>query len=248
MKNDSVTLEKNYHNSIAEDFLLQRKYDFIWEIPERLFLLKRKYFQNKSVVEMGCGPSFWLSKVAKRDKLKIKKYLGVDISKNMILLAKKNYPKGFFIVGDMTNINLSKSSADSLLSLGALHHAEDKYKALKNWIRILKRGGYLLMREPTFEALKKGSGASPTEEGIEVDKIENYLLKNGLIIKKNLYFSSNLFHLINRLLNRIFSDFWRKNEYLWYPVMILDVLISNTLGNFIPFLRGEACIIVAQKV
>jgi SAM-dependent methyltransferase len=248
MKANTAMLEKQYHNGVAHEFLLQRKHDFIWEIPEKLFLLKKNYLQNKSIVEMGCGPSFLIAKIVKIQKIKIKDYLGIDISKKMISLAKENFPTGFYIVGNMENINLPESTADTILSLGALHHTENKYSTLSNWIRILKKSGYLLLREPTYEALKKGTGASPTEEGIEVQNIDKYLVKRSLKIKKNLYFCSHLFHLINRIFIKIFRNIWTKNEILWYPLMIFDIFISNTLGQFIPSLRGDACIIIAQKV
>jgi len=248
MKINTLKLEEQYHDTIAQKFLLQRKYDFIWEIPEKLFLLKKNYIQNKSIVEMGCGPSFLIAKFVKTQQIQIMSYLGVDISKNMIDLAKENFPMGKYIVGNMTNINLPNSTADTILSLGALHHAENKYTTLSNWIRILKKKGFLLLREPTYEALKKGMGASPTEEGIEVKKIGKYLNIRGLKINKNLYFCSCIFHLINRLFIKVFGALWIKNEFLWYPLMIIDMFISNTLGQFFPLLRGDACIIVAQKV
>ena len=248
MKINATRLEEKYHDVVAQEFLIQRKHDFIWEIPEKLFLLKKNYLQNKSIIEMGCGPSFLITKLVKTQEIKIRNYLGVDISKNMISLAKENFPNGTYIVGDMTNINLPESTADTLLSLGALHHAENKYTTLSNWIRILKKKGYLLLREPTYEALKKGTGASPTEEGIEVKKVDKYLKRKGLKIKKNLYFCSCLFHLINRLLIKVFGTIWTKNEFLWYHLMIFDIFISNTVGQFVPLLRGDACIIIAQKV
>jgi len=248
MKANTAILEKQYHNAVAHDFLLQRKHDFIWEIPEKLFLLKKNYLQNKSIVEMGCGPSFLIAKIVKIQKIKIKSYIGIDISKKMISLARENFPNGTYIVENMTTINLPNSSVDTILSLGALHHAENKYTTLFNWIRILKKDGYLLLREPTYEALKKGTGASPTEEGIEVKKVDKYLNMKGLKVKKNLYFCSRLFHLINRLLIKVFGTVWTKNEILWYPLMIFDIFISNTLGQFVPLLRGDACIIIAQKV
>jgi len=113
MKINSATLEEHYHDSVSQVFLLQRKRDFIWEIPEKLFLLKKNYLQNKSIIEMGCGPSFLIAKLVKTQQIQIKTYLGVDISKNMIALAKRNFPDGTYIVGNMTTINLPSSSARS---------------------------------------------------------------------------------------------------------------------------------------
>jgi len=248
MAKNILKQEEIYHDNIAQQFSLQRKYDYIWEVPELLFLLKRKYFQDKSVVEMGCGSSFVISKFCKNLNIKLKNYIGVDISKKMISLAKKNYPKGFFVNKDIAHTDLPVSSIDTILSLGSLHHAENKYITLSHWIQILKSDGFLLLREPTIEGLKFGSGASPTEEGINVNDVCYFLKKGKLLIHRKIFFCSSFFHTINRILIKILGNFWLKNEFLWYPVMIFDIFISNTVGCYVSFLRGDACIIIAQKL
>jgi len=249
MKNNKpVILEKKYHDKIADEFFLQRKYDFIWEIPERMLLLKYKYLSNKSIVEFGCGPSSVIKKVTQNCNLRLKNYIGVDISPRMIAIAKKNFPSGTFIIGDFTHIKLVNSSADTVISLGALHHSENKNKTLLKWIQILKKGGFLLLREPTLEALKKGMGASPIEEGIDVDEICKYLVNNNFIIVKKIFFCSPIFHLLNRALIKIFGDFWRKNELFWYPVMVFDIILCNTLGSTSVKFKGDSIALVAKKL
>jgi len=248
MTNNSLSLEKRYHNKIAEDFLKQREYDFIWEIPEELFIMKKKYLQNKSIVEMGCGPSFAITKTIRRLKIKLNRYIGIDISNKMILLAKKFLPHGKYLVADITNVNLPSLSCDTILSLGALHHTEKQYHALLNWIRILKNGGSLLLREPTYEALKKGMGASPIEEGIRVNNVCAFLKRNKCIVYKKIYFCSNIFHLVNRILIKFFGNFWKQNKVFWYPIMIIDIFLCNSMGYLFKQLRGDACIIIAQKI
>jgi SAM-dependent methyltransferase len=245
MKNNSLILESKYHNNIAEHYFKDRKNDFLWEIPEEIFIFKKQYFFMKNVIEMGCGPAYM---IAQNDRyVKVNRYLGIDISKKMIKIAEDIYPKGKYKSIDISSIKIKKTVFDTVLALGSLHHTEDKIKTLENWIRLLKRKGYLILREPTYEALKRGSGASPTEEGIKVTEIISFLQKNHFKDISILFFSSQFFHFLNRLLIKMMKQFWLNNKILWYPIIILDIFVSNTLGKYIKQLRGEACIIIARK-
>src|SRR6266567_6971598 len=89
--------EQLHHDAVAESYSLRRETDFIWEVPEKMFLLKKKYLRfQTTIVDMGCGPSTpirnsfsgnWLSRI---------NYIGVDISKKMLKMAKQNIPSGTF--------------------------------------------------------------------------------------------------------------------------------------------------------
>ena len=121
--NNKLLEEKRYHNLQAEKYSENRMKDFVWEIPEEMFLLKNKYFRNKTVLDMGCGPAISITRVVSEKILSSCKYIGVDISNKMISFAKKNIPHGSFIISDVSkDIHLDKS-IDTLLSLGALHHS-----------------------------------------------------------------------------------------------------------------------------
>lgn len=244
----SIRVEEKYHDEVAESFSDVRKHDFIWEIPEQLYLLKNIYFKNKVVVDVGCGPAISVKKNIDKKILKQCTYIGIDISKKMLSLAKINIPEGKFYHSDISNLPLNKKTADTILSLGALHHVENQLESIKNWMDILKIKGYLLLREPIYEALKRGEGASPIEEGIKTDLILKTLEDNGFILHKKIFFSSKFFHIMNKIFIKTLGDFWKNSKILWYPVMILDIFFTKIFGDNIPFFKGEACIIIAQKV
>jgi ubiquinone/menaquinone biosynthesis C-methylase UbiE len=241
--------EKKYHDNVAVTFSEIRKKDFIWEIPEELFILKEKYFLDKRVLDMGCGPSISIKNILSTKLLQKCNYIGVDISKKMLRIAKYNIPTGSFMCSDISAVKINNNSIDTILSIGSLHHVEDQIATLKKWIKLLKNGGHLLLREPLYESLQKGRGASLTEEGIKLNEILNLLTENNNIkIKRLIFFGSPIFHLINRIMRKIFGKLWLNTKLLWYPLMILDVYVSTILKKVFFSFIVDSCIIIAQKI
>lgn len=248
MKKSYLLLEEKHHDAVAQHYASRRKSDYIWEVPEELLLLDKKYFPKGSVViDMGCGPAISVENILGVHVLKNIIYYGIDISKEMLKLAKKNIPTGSFIHGDISSPKFKKRSADVIISLGALHHIEDKVVTLQRWASLLKRGGYMLLREPTYEALKRGHGESPIEEGVKFEELKKSLKKNNLAIVTYKFFTTPAFHLFNRVLIKIGLSKWQRYRILWIPVVLIDTFFANSLGHMVSFFRGEAFTLVLQK-
>lgn len=248
MKKKDLLLEERYYDAFAREYSRRRKSDFIWEIPEKILLLKIEYFpEGAHVIDMGCGPAISISNILGKKLLSKLDYVGIDISKEMLKIAKKNIPHGHFIHGNISNPRFKKMSADVIVSLGALHHVENKVSTLRNWASLLKPGAFILLREPTYEVLKKGKGESPTEEGVKFKELLNALTPNCLSLIKYKFFSTPAFHLINRILIKIGLSQWQKYKILWVLVTIIDILFANSLGHKIKFFKGGAFILVLQK-
>ncbi len=242
-----IMQEEKYHDAVADRYSIRRSTDYIWQVPEEIFLLKRNYIRsNNQVIEMGCGPAISLPNAFGQHAISKLSYIGVDISQKMLAFAKKNIPNGQFKHGDMSSIRLPKESADVIISLGALHHTEDKIKALQHWYALLKTGGLLLLREPLYEALKKGMGESPLEEGIYMQEFLTFVRKKKLRVVSLVYFNTNAFHFFNRCMIKIGLRGWQRIKTLWYPVVLLDVNIAR-LRNFSNFFTPQAFAAVFQK-
>ncbi len=247
--NNFLELERVHHDKTAKKYSFRRENDFIWEVPEQMFLLKAKYIRKSDVViDMGCGPAISIKRILSNDLLNNIRYIGVDISKNMLQIAKKNMPSGTFKVGDIETIRFPKGSANCIISLGALHHTISKEHALSNWCAILSRGGYLLLREPTYEALKRGQGESPIEEGIKPLEIIESLRSKGFVIEDITFFTSKAFHLFNRIMIKLRLQKWQEFRFLWHFIIAFDVLLVKGFSRFSPFFRGEAFTLVARKL
>lgn len=244
LKDEILFQDKN-----ANSYVLKRKTDFIWEIPERIFLINKKYFQKGStVIDMGCGPCISVKNILSYDILKNCNYIGVDISKNMLKHAKKNIPQGKFIKENIENVMFNENYADVILSLGALHHCKDKLNIIKKWIKILKNEGIILLREPTYEAMPKGKGESPLEEGIKIQELFDFLKTQKVQLISLTFFSSPAFHLFNRIMIKIGLENWQNIRIIWYPVILVDVFLGKIFQSKINFFKGYAFCLTIKKL
>jgi len=242
----SVKLEERYHDSVADLYSHRRSLDYIWEVPEEIFLFDKSYFKpNTEVVDLGCGPAISVSRVLHNELLTIK-YTGVDISKKLLRIAKTNIPSGKFVHGDISSVFFNKNKFDILLSLGALHHCKEKNMTLDHWVAFVKTGGFLLLREPIYEFLKRGTGESPTEEGIKIYEFMKFVQKKKLKILRLTFFSTNAFHLFNRIMIKIGFGSWQRVRVLWYPVVYVDSLLAkfSRYGNLF---KPQSFAVILQK-
>ena len=147
----------------------------------------RKYLTKKDIklLEIGCGTGEYTKKVA--EKLPQADISALDISKNIVQLAKKKC-KGCknvsFKVGSAYNTGYKDSSFDVIFGFYVLHHLEIP-KFRKEMDRVLKPGGIIFFYEPNIlnpivfliksnKILKRMVGDSPYEWAINPLKIREY--------------------------------------------------------------------------
>ncbi len=240
--------EAKHHDETAAYYTERREKDYIWEIPEELLLFNKVEFTtNEVVIDMGCGPCVSIKNIIPQHILNKVNFIGVDISEELLKYAKKYIPNGNFIRDDIETVKFNNDFADKIISLGALHHAENKTNTLKNWFKTLKSGGLILMREPTYEALKRGTGESPMEEGVKIDEVMKFIRDNDLRLVNLSYFSSPAFHFFNRVMIKLGLRKWQEIKTLWYPVVYLDAFGCKVLSRFTPLFKGEAFVMILQK-
>ena len=109
--------------------------------PELEWLLTRLH-DGASVLDIGCGAGVPITQLlAKRFVV-----TGVDISKEMIRLARANVPRARFVQSDITSVEFDDSTFDAVVAFFSLFHIprEDQphlFRRIRNW---LKPGGYLM--------------------------------------------------------------------------------------------------------
>lgn len=103
---------------------------------EKGFTLVQK--QNPNVLEIGCGDGRDAKEILKRTK----SYLGVDISRSMIDVAREYVPEGKFEVEDIENYNFPKD-LDLIFSFASLLHSnrDSVQQVLANAHAALTEGG-----------------------------------------------------------------------------------------------------------
>jgi ubiquinone/menaquinone biosynthesis C-methylase UbiE len=102
-------------------------------------------FQGKTVLEVGCGNGYVLSRYAAAGA----EVTGVDITETGVELCRKRFQmsglKGTFLVANAEKLPFPDEVFDCVCSMGVLHHVPDTEKAVKEIFRVLKPGGRLIV-------------------------------------------------------------------------------------------------------
>ena len=129
-ENDYV---KEVYEEIGHHFDVTRSYKWGW-IEEFL----GRYDDDQVIYDIGCGSG--------RNLRKNDTWVGFDNCNTFVQICKN---KGFNVVkSDMTELPVSDSSADAIISIASFHHLftnERRKKALYEMSRVLKPGGEILL-------------------------------------------------------------------------------------------------------
>jgi ubiquinone biosynthesis O-methyltransferase len=99
--------------------------------------------KGKKVLDVGCGTGRYSIPLAKKGA----EVHGIDISKGMLRLAKRNSTKLKidFQIGNMLKIPFKKDTFDVVISNLAIDHVKDHRKALSEMQRVCKPGGKVII-------------------------------------------------------------------------------------------------------
>jgi ubiquinone/menaquinone biosynthesis C-methylase UbiE len=138
--NQTVQLyNKKYHSIYVEK-------TNIFELTNGLICMDRN--ELGEIIDIGCGTG----KNYEFIKEKCSAYIGVDVSQKQIEQANLTYGQEnnvSFFVGDAQNLNFKPGSFDTVIIFGCLHHLQNPKKALKEAFRLLRKGGTILLYEPS---------------------------------------------------------------------------------------------------
>jgi len=144
---------KKAYNELAESYnrLIEHKpHNAYYDRPNTLNLLRD--VKNKSVLDAACGPGKYAEILLSKNA----KVTGFDFSSEMIKFAKKrNKNQGTFFVHDISEplTMIDDKSFDFVLCALALHYIEDWDLTIKEFCRVLKTDGQLIIsiEHPFFE-------------------------------------------------------------------------------------------------
>jgi ubiquinone/menaquinone biosynthesis C-methylase UbiE len=129
---------RDNYNTIAKEWDQSR----FQPSPVKLKMLK----SGIKVLDLGCGNGV-LTKVALK---KFRHYVGMDISRELLNIAKKKYNddikqgRAEFVLGDVQKLPFKDEEFDFIISCAMLHHIPTKVnqqKVLNEVWRVLKKGG-----------------------------------------------------------------------------------------------------------
>lgn len=116
--------------------------------------IKKSWKKTLSILEFGCGSGRLLEYLQTIKWIKIK-YTGVDISNELLKIAKKNHKENTtfvcnFICDDITNYikTCKQESFDFVIGIASFQHipsSKERHFLMKNFYRILKYEGKVIM-------------------------------------------------------------------------------------------------------
>jgi ubiquinone/menaquinone biosynthesis C-methylase UbiE len=102
-------------------------------------------FKGKTVLDVGCGNGYVLSKYAREGA----EVYGIDLTKAAIDLTEARFDllglQGTFQVANAEALPFADDTFDCVCSMGVLHHTPDTARAIAEIYRVLKPGGRLIV-------------------------------------------------------------------------------------------------------
>lgn len=135
----------------------QQKYNKLWrkwvDMEEhgpmsrhhrRLIINLASSINFQSVCDVGCGRGLLLDGM--RKKFGNRSYFGSDISDEILMVAKKQFPKFEFFVQDLTKFMRTNRKFDLVICSEVLEHIKDDNRAIANLYKLSSR--YLIITTP----------------------------------------------------------------------------------------------------
>ena len=242
---------KSHYREIAEN---QDKFWWYLGMVAINRSLLNKYFSKRrdlKILDAGCGPGVMLPTLAKYGDV-----VGVDMSDDALQFAKK---RGKVVKGNIMSLKFKDETFDLVICMDVLYHTwvDDETKALKEFNRVLKKGGLLFIREPAYNWLRgKEDVGSLTQRRFSKRRLESLVKKSSFKILKMTYANFFLFPIV--LVLRIRSSLSPEktqgsSDFSLPPRLVNEFLltllrIESFLMKYITLPFGSSLICVARKI
>ena len=121
--------------------------DHWWFAGRRKLILKllKDVSRDSKVLDIGCSGGVLIQELANEG---LKNLVGIDADQSAVLLA-RNRELNVMLV-DAIKTNFEDENFDMIIAADVLEHIENDDQALKEWNRILKKGGKIIILVPAF--------------------------------------------------------------------------------------------------
>ena len=187
MQNDKI---KEYWEGEAGIYSEGIKAELKSETAENWKNLILEYAPEKEhleVLDVGCGPGFFEIMLGKEGH----HVTGIDITENMIHEAKENVKAAGLSADLMTmdchNLNFPDETFDMVICRNITWTLDDPQKAYKEWLRVLKKGGRLLVSDACWYLHLYDEEKKKIYGDAKADCIKSLLTAPLLFDGRNLY-------------------------------------------------------------
>lgn len=157
-----------YDNLLGKENTYQK--DVI--LPELLKLMNIN--SNDTILDLACGQGFFTSEFAKYSQ----KVIGVDVSKELIEIAKKKNGKVNYYISPATNLSfIDNDSIDKITIILAIQNIEHVIQVFKECRRVLKNNGkmFIVLNHPAFRIPQKTDWGFDEKKKVQYRRIERYM-------------------------------------------------------------------------
>ena len=106
--------------------------------------------EGEIVLDVACGNGTLLRELSKKAKIQAN---GIDVSENMIHVAKMRYPNMNFEIKPCYPLEWNDESIDIITVCCAFHHFDNPQGFVNECKRVLKRNGTVYIADPNFGAV-----------------------------------------------------------------------------------------------
>lgn len=208
---------------------------------------------NQRILDAGCGTGGNLLFLQRYGSV-----AGLDLSPLAVAVSAQRLP-GLVQRGSVLTLPYADSSFDLVTSFDVLYHraVPDETQALAEVRRVLRPGGWLLLRLPAYQwLLRKHDRAVHTRRRYRSLEVSRLLVESGFHVARISYVNTLLFPipLAQWLVERAFPQFQRRQSDLEMPGPLLNRLLRVPLaleaawlrrGGSLPF--GLSILCLARK-
>ncbi|MBC6700483.1 class I SAM-dependent methyltransferase [Hymenobacter puniceus] len=245
-----LTYEQKYHQLEEAHWWFAGRRDAVRKLIQSLAIPT-----TAEVLEIGCsgGP---LQQILLADGYT--HLTGIDISEKAIALA---HTRGLANVSVMDGAQLAfaDNSFDLLLASDVLEHIEEEAQAVREWCRVLRPGGRMIVFVPAFQMLwTRHDEVNHHFRRYTGTHLRQVLQQAGLQLERTSYWNSTLFfpttavRLLQRLLVRSRSDIPYTGDLKQLPPWLNGLLsrllkTENTILQHLPLPVGVSVFAIARK-
>lgn len=119
--------------------------------PHKEEIIKKAVLRDgDNILDVACGNGYLLGELFKKARVNA---FGVDISENMIAVARERYPACTFAASPCTPLGFENESMDVITVSCAFHHFETPQTFVNECMRVLKKSGKVLIAEPFYSSV-----------------------------------------------------------------------------------------------
>jgi len=216
--------EETYHRIESSHWWFVGRRDMV-----RALVAQEHPDATSRILEMGCSGGLLMKEFQSQG---LKQVTGIDISSDAIALCRSAGLDAHIM--DAQQLELPDASFDVVTASDVLEHLADEQKAVREWKRVLKATGLLVVFVPAFMLLwSEHDEANKHYRRYRRKQLVNLLESNGFIIERSSYWNAILFmpiaaiRLLRRLLPKRAEP--KSNGDLAEPPKVANALLAGLL-------------------